>query len=129
MALTIAKQGRTNVSGNRLTVVLKVTLDNSYPFGGGAPTNGYAFDANALSGIGNIETIAISGGQSPITGGYHYVYDRDNKRINVYESGHAALDGAAAVKDVAQSPMAQLPNTANDLLGLVIYITITGGRA
>ena len=38
MALTVEQLGRTNVTGNRLTVALKVTFDDSYP------TNGETLD-------------------------------------------------------------------------------------
>ena len=133
MALTIAKQGRTNVAGNRLTVVLKVTLDNAYPLGGAAATNGYAFDAPSLSGIANIESITITGGDANAAAGtsYRYGYDRTNKRLNCFESGHAAIDtsGSSVAANTDQAPFIELPNAATDLNGLVLYITIVGGRA
>ena len=131
MALTIAKQGRTNVTGNRLSVTLKVTLDNSYPLGGAVATNGYAFDLPTLSGIKTIEQVNISGGNKAdaLGLGYHYWYDRTNARLKVFESGHAALDGNAALINAAQSPMVELPNAAADLNGLIIYVTAPGTRA
>ena len=134
MALTIAKQGRTNVHGNRLSVTLKVTLDNSYPLGGAVATNGYAFDLPTLSGIKTIEQVNISGGNkaAALGLGYHYWYDDTNKRLKVFESGHAASDQTPTA-DIAlnalQSPMVELPNAAADLNGLIIYVTATGTRA
>jgi len=133
MALTIAKQGRTNVTGNRLSVTLKVTLDNSYPLGGAVATNGYAFDLPTLSGIKTIEQVNISGGNkaAALGLGYHYWYDRDNKRLKVFESGHAAIDtsGSSVAANTDQAPMVELPNAAADLNGLIIYVTATGTRA
>ena len=103
MALTVAQLGRTNVSGNRLSVALKITPDASWL------AAGEALDLTTY--VSNIETVHI---ESP--GGYVFHYDRTNKKLLAYEAG---ADGAAldAVSD------------ATNLSSLSVYLTVTGGRA
>jgi hypothetical protein len=104
MALTVEQLGRTNVTGNRLSVALKVTPDDSWL------AAGESLDLTAY--VSNIETVHV---ESDI-GGYVWAYDRSAKKILAYESG---ADGASldAVAD------------ATDLSGQTVYITVTGGRA
>ena len=103
MALTVEQLGRTNVTGNRLTVALKITFDSSYP------TGGEALDLTAY--VSNIETVGIE-----VSGGYVFQYDRSNKKVLAYEAG---ADGAA-LDEVA---------SATNLSSTVTYVTVTGGRA
>ena len=103
MALTVLQLGRTNVTGNRLTVALKITPDSSWL------AAGESLDLTTY--VSNIETVHI---ESP--GGYVFNYDRTNKKLLAYEAG---ADGAAldAVSD------------ATNLSSLSVYLTVTGGRA
>jgi hypothetical protein len=103
MALTVEQLGRTNVTGNRLTVALKITPDSSWL------AAGEALDLTTY--VSNIETVHV---ESP--GGYVFNYDRTNKKLLAYEAG---ADGAAldAVSD------------ATNLSALTVYLSVTGGRA
>lgn len=103
MALTVEQLGRTNVTGNRLTVALKITFDSSYP------TGGEALDLTTY--VSNIETVGIE-----VSGGYVFQYDRSNKKVLAYEAGA----DAAALDEVAN---------ATNLSSTVTYVTVTGGRA
>jgi len=103
MALTVEQLGRTNVTGNRLTVALKITFDDSYP------TGGEALDLTAY--VENIETVGIE-----VSGGYVFQYDRTNKKVLAYEAG---ADGAA-LDEVAN---------ATNLSTVITYVSVTGGRA
>tara|TARA_R100000988_G_C3948660_1_gene139923 strand:- start:62 stop:373 length:312 start_codon:yes stop_codon:yes gene_type:complete len=103
MALTVEQLGRTNVTGNRLTVALKITFDSSYP------TGGEALDLTAY--VSNIETVGIE-----VSGGYVFQYDRSNKKVLAYEAGA----DSAALDEVAN---------ATNLSSTVTYVTVTGGRA
>tara|TARA_B100000902_G_C27315251_1_gene920910 strand:- start:3089 stop:3403 length:315 start_codon:yes stop_codon:yes gene_type:complete len=104
MALTVEQLGRTNVTGNRLTVALKITPDSSWP------AAGEALDLTAY--VSNIETVLV---ESDI-GGYVYAYDRSAKKLLAYSAGADADDGLDAV-------------TNADLSGQTVYLTVTGGRA
>ena len=103
MALTVEQLGRTNVTGNRLTVALKITFDSSYP------TGGEALDLTTY--VSNVESVGIE-----VSGGYVFQYDRTNKKVLAYEAG---ADGAA---------LDEVANTTN-LSSTVTYVTVTGGRA
>ena len=104
MALTVEQLGRTNVTGNRLTVALKITFDNSYP------TGGEALDLTAY--VSNIETVHVEN-----MDGYFLEYDRTNKKVLVFESG---ADG---------SNNDEVGNASSALDGKISFITVTGGRA
>jgi hypothetical protein len=103
MALTVAQLGRTNVTGNRLTVALKITPDASWL------AAGELLDLTTY--VSNIESVHIES-----TTGYVFSYDRANKKLLAWEAG---ADGAAldAVAD------------ATNLSALSVFITVTGGRA
>ena len=103
MALTVEQLGRTNVTGNRLTVALKITFDDSYP------TGGEPLDLTTY--VENIETVSIE-----VSGGYVFQYDRTNKKVLAYEAG---ADGAA---------LDQVANATN-LSTVITYVSVTGGRA
>ena len=103
MALTVEQLGRTNVTGNRLTVALKITFDDSYP------TGGEPLDLTTY--VENIETVGIE-----VSGGYVFQYDRTNKKVLAYEAG---ADGAA---------LDQVANATN-LSTVITYVSVTGGRA
>lgn len=104
MALTVEQLGRTNVTGNRLTVALKITFDNSYP------TGGEALDLTAY--VNNIETVHIEN-----MDGYLLEYDRTNGKVLAFESG---ANGSA--ND-------EVGNASSDLNGKISFITVSGGRA
>ena len=107
MALTVEQLGRTNVSGNRLSVALKITPDSSWlPAGEELILTDY---------VANIDTVHI---ESDL-GGYAWAYDRsENKLLAYYADYDAGADGA-------------LIAVANgvDLSALTVYISVTGGRA
>ena len=103
MGLTVEQLGRTNVTGNRLSVALKITPDSSWP------TAGEDLDLTAY--VSNIETVHV---ESDI-GGYVYAYDRSAKKLLAYEAG---ADGAAL--DVVDGA---------NLSAQAVYLTVTGGRA
>lgn len=104
MALTVEQLGRTNVTGNRLSVALKVTPDSSWL------AVGESLDLTTY--VSNIETVHIEAD----IGGYVWAYDRSAKKILAYEAG---ADGTA-LDAVADS---------TDLSGQTVYLTVTGGRA
>ena len=103
MALTVAQLGRTNVTGNRLTVALKITFDDDYQAGR------MALDLTDY--VNNIETVSIE-----VSGGYVFQYDRTNAKVLAYEAG---ADGAALDEVTA----------ATDLQTVITYISVSGGRA
>jgi hypothetical protein len=104
MALTVEQLGRTNVSGNRLSVALKVTPDSSW-----AGAGGEALDLTEY--VANIDTAQVESS----TTGYVFSYDRANKKLLAFEAGAdgAALDAVAS----------------GDISTAIAYITVTGGRA
>ena len=104
MALTVEQLGRTNVTGNRLTVALKITFDNSYP------TGGEALDLTQY--VNNIETVHIEN-----MDGYLLEYDRANGKVLAFESG---ADG---------SNNDEVGNASSALNGKISFITVSGGRA
>ena len=104
MALTVEQLGRTNVTGNRLTVALKITFDNSYP------TGGEALDLTQY--VNNIETVHIEN-----MDGYLLEYDRANGKVLAFESG---ADG---------SNNDEVANASSALNGKISFITVSGGRA
>mgnify|MGYP003139151868 CR=1 FL=1 len=106
MALTVLQLGRTNVAGNRLTVALKITPDDSWL------AAGEALDLTQY--VTNIETVHI---ESP--GGYVFNYDRTNGLLLAYYADNNAS---------ADSALIAVAN-AVDLSGLSVYLSVTGGRA
>lgn len=104
MALTVEQLGRTNVTGNRLSVALKLTPSGNWP------TAGEPLDLTAY--VSNIETVHV---ESDI-GGYMYNYDRSAKKLLAYESG---ADGTAL----------DAVNGSTSLSAQTVYVTVTGGRA
>ena len=104
MALTVEQLGRTNVTGNRLTVALKITFDDSYP------TGGEALDLTTY--VNNIETVHIEN-----MDGYLLEYDRTNGKVLAFESG---ADG---------SNNDEVGNASSALNGKISFITVSGGRA
>jgi len=103
MALTVEQLGRTNVTGNRLTVALKITFDDSYP------TGGEALDLTTY--VSNIETVMVE-----TSGGFVFGYDRTNKKLKAFEAGNDG-DALDEVDD------------ATNLSTVVTFISVTGGRA
>ena len=112
MALTVEQLGRTNVTGNRLTVALKITFDSSYP------TNGEALDLTAY--VSNIENVAIEE-----SGGYVFQYDRTNKKLKAF---NVAASDQTPTADITAAALAEVTNATN-LSSVVTYLTVTGGRA
>ena len=104
MALTVEQLGRTNVSGNRHTVALKITPDTSWP------AAGEALDLTAY--VANIESVHV---ESDI-GGYVFAYDRSEKKLLAYSAGADDDTGLDAV-------------TNANLSAQTVYLTVTGGRA
>tara|TARA_Y100001963_G_C6563006_1_gene345229 strand:+ start:82 stop:405 length:324 start_codon:yes stop_codon:yes gene_type:complete len=107
MGLTVEQLGRTNVTGNRLSVALKITPDDSWLAAGE--------ELDLTTYVANIETVHIE--TDP--GGYTWAYDRSAKKLLAYYADNdAGADGALIA--VAN---------AVDLSGITVYITVTGGRA
>jgi len=104
MALTAEQLGRTNVTGNRLTVALKITFSGTYS------TGGETLDLTQY--VNNIETVHIEN-----MDGYFLEYDRANGKVLVFESGA----DASANDEVA--------NASGALANKVSFITVSGGRA
>ena len=104
MALTVEQLGRTNVTGNRLTVALKITPDSSWPAAGE--------DLDLTAYVSNIETVLV---ESDI-GGYVFAYDRSEKKLLAYSAGADDDTGLDAV-------------TNANLSAQTVYLTVTGGRA
>ena len=114
--LTVTQAGRTNVSGNRLTVSLSAsTADTSWDAGGAT------FDATSY--VANPDMVHIEN-----TGGYVFEYDRDTKKIKAYVQTDPADGGGANVALIEATGL----DLSGDVLlgtGLIIRIMITGGRA
>ena len=107
MALTVEQLGRTNVTGNRLTVALKITPDSSWLAAGE--------DLDLTNYVANIESVSID--SDP--GGYQWVYDRSAKKLLAYYADYdAGADGAFIA----------VANGVN-LSGITVYVSVTGGRA
>ena len=104
MALTVEQLGRTNVSGNRHTVALKIPPATSWP------AAGEALDLTAY--VANIESVHV---ESDI-GGYVFAYDRSEKKLLAYSAGADDDTGLDAV-------------TNANLSAQTVYLTVTGGRA
>lgn len=107
MALTVEQLGRTNVTGNRLTVALKITPDDSWLAAGE--------DLDLTNYVANIESVSID--SDP--GGYAWAYDRSAKKLLAYYADYDATSDGALIA-VANSV---------DLSGITVYISVTGGRA
>lgn len=116
MAVETQQQGRTNVSGNRLTVSLKVATDaTSWP----AP--GIDFDASEW--VANPDLIHIEN-----TGGYLFAYDRTLKKIQAYVQTDPADAGGANIGLVPATALDLSGDIAADS-GIILRVMITGARA
>ena len=115
MALTVVQNGRTNVSGNRLTVSLNAATDDSTWNAGGE-----AFDATSY--VANPEMVHIENGS-----GYVFQYDATNKKIKAYIQSHVRDDGGGG--SAAAVTLQLVEATGKDLRTVPIKIMITGGRA
>ncbi len=104
MALTVTQLGRTNITGNRLTVALKVVPDSSWLAAGEA--------LNLTQYVPVLETVLVD--SDP--GGYVWSFDRSAAKLLAYEAG---ADGAS-LDAVADS---------TNLSGQTLFITVTGTRA
>jgi len=116
MAVETEQIGRTNVTGNRLTVSLKVATDDTTWDAGGI-----AFAATDW--VGNAELIQIEN-----TGGYVFEYDRANSKIKAYAQTDPADGGGANVALVEATGL----NLSGDITagtGIILRVTITGARA
>jgi len=109
MALTVTQQGRTNVSGNRLTVSLTAVTDDTT-----WPTGGEEFDATSY--VANPDMVHIES-----SGGYVFEYDRTNKKIKAWVGQDPADTGGAVV--------ALQEATNLNLTSITMRVMITGGRA
>jgi len=112
MAVTVSTgvtKGRAgpNALGARPTAVYSITFDSSYP------TNGEAVNLAALCGF--TPAFVFFSQRAPLTGGYHFVWDRTNKKILVFWVD-TTVDGAA---------MAEVANTTN-LSTLVVDVLLVG---
>ena len=110
MALTITQNGRTNVSGNRLTVSLSAVEGTA-----SWPSGGTVFDATSY--VKNPDMVHIEN-----TGGFVFEYDRANKKIKAYVQHDPAEETGGANKPLQEA-------TALNLTSLTLRVMITGGRA
>ena len=109
MALTTTQQGRTNVTGNRITAnILAITDAASWPGGG------EAFDATSY--VANPESVHIESDSGVV-----FSYDRANKKIMAFVGQDPAHGGGAVV--------ALQEATGLDLRAVPMRVMITGGRA
>src|SRR5438309_2078869 len=99
MAVTVtsspANVGRGyDVWGRRRVHFRQVTFDNSYPTGG---------EVLGLVGIQDIKNAQFFFQQrAPLTGGYHFVYDRTNDKLLVFWADGTAV-AAGALPEVANT--------------------------
>lgn len=124
MALTITKTKRNSVSGSKITAYLQVTFDNSYP------TGGEAFDANAQSGLGNIDELRMTAAE-PTDVAVTFAYDATNKKLLAYgsttkASGDAVDAGAATL--AGGEVLLELANASAVLNNYKLDIAISGSR-
>ena len=117
MAVTVEQQGRTNVSGNRLTVSLKIATDEtSYD-----PATTFPFKATDY--VANPDMIHIE----PV-GGYQFVYNRAGEAIEAFYQTDPADAGGA---NIPFAP-AETEDLSGDIAagtGIILRMMITGGRA
>jgi len=116
MAVETQQQGRTNVSGNRLTVSLKVATDaTSWP----AP--GIDFDASEW--VANPDMVHIEN-----QGGFVFEYDRTLNKIQAYVQTDPADAGGA---NIPLTPAVGLDLSGDIGLGtgVILRVMITGARA
>ena len=124
MALTITKTKRNSVSGSKITAYMSVTFDVSYPAGG------EAFDANAESGLGNIDEVRITTAQQG-AGMHTFQYDSTNKKILAFGSTTQASGDAVDVGGAIGAgglTLLELANTSDKLDGYRIDVVISGSR-
>ena len=116
MAVTVEQQGRTNVSGNRLTVSLKVATDdtsydaNSFPF-------------KATDYVANPDMIHIEA-----VGGFQFAYNRATETIEAYLQTDPADSGGANIP-FAPADGEDLSGDISAGTGIILRVMITGGRA
>lgn len=124
MALTITKTKRNSVSGSKITAYMQVEFDNNYPAGG------EAFDANAESGLGNIDEVRMTTNTQG-AGMHTFQYDAANKKILAFGSTtEASGDAVAAPAAIAAGGLTllELGNTSDKLDGYKIDVAISGSR-
>jgi hypothetical protein len=116
MAVTTEQQGRTNVSGNRLTVSLKVATDDTTWDAGGI-----SFDATTW--VANPDMVHLES-----NAGYVFDYDRTNKKIRAFVQTDPADSGGANVALVEATGL-DLSGDITANTGVIIRVMITGARA
>jgi hypothetical protein len=119
MALTVTQKGRTNVTGNRLSVTLAITFDSSYP------TGGEALDLTTY--VSNIESVHIE-----TTGTMSFVYDSANKKLKAF--GPVAItdsDTSANANNLGGELSGTVSEVANatNLSSVSTTLVVSGGRA
>ena len=124
MALTITQTKRNSVSGSKITTFLQVAFDNSYPAGG------EAFDANAQSGLSQIDEVRITTKEQQ-QGAHVFQYDATNKKLLAFGSTTQATGDAVSAGGAigaGGNPLLEVANTYAGLADYVVEIAITGGR-
>ena len=116
MAVETQQQGRTNVSGNRLTVSLKVATDDTT-----LDPTGIAFDATEW--VANPDMVHIEN-----FGGYVFQYDRNLKAIQAYAQTDPADTGGANIALVPATGL-DLSGDIDGNSGVILRVMITGTRA
>ena len=109
---------RQSVSGGRITTFHSVAFAGTYAAGGDS------FDANAVSGLSNVDDVNIVSGQLD---GFTVLYDYANKKLRILApSTEASGDEVQVVAAVAQ-PMVEFANggDATGMTALIVHITGT----
>ena len=125
MAITATTRKRQSVSGSTITTYHSLAFTGTYA------TGGDALDANALSGLSNIDNITFHGLTHSTAFGYEFLYDYTNKKLMVFGETTEAVVGAVEVGDAETAggrPGIQVANGL-DLTGITaLHMVVTGTR-
>tara|TARA_R100001510_G_C7656902_1_gene217580 strand:+ start:1834 stop:2184 length:351 start_codon:yes stop_codon:yes gene_type:complete len=116
MAVTVEQQGRTNVSGNRLTVSLKAATDDT-------TWDAASFPFKATDYVANPDMVHIES-----FGGYTFAYDRAAEKIEAFVQTDPADGGGANIPLIPANGL-DLSGDIAAGTGVILRIMITGGRA
>jgi len=119
MGTTTAKTTkRQSVSGGRITTFHSVKFTGTYSVGGDS------FDANAVSGLSNVDDVNVVSGQLD---GFTVLYDYTNKKLRILAPSTQASGDAVDHAAAAAQPMVEYPNggDATGMADLIVHITGT----
>ena len=124
MAITTTTRKRQSVSGSTITTYHSLQFTGTYPFGG------EAFDANAISGLSNIDDVKITSLGMAIPG-LDFFYEPALKVIKVFGETTEAVVGAVSGGDATTAGGRAGIEVANatNLTGITaLQVNITGTR-